>query len=106
VEIKNLFPARVVKQAVSMVLSTSNPDSFRHHEGVSNPFTKKQAKPVSKEAFGPLPDFDKLRKIYDELRTFVRKRDTKGLPEGVRLYAFAIANSGSGVRTGIIANAS
>jgi len=106
VEIKNLFPARVVKQAVSMVLSTSNPDSFKRHEGISNPFPKGHAGPLSFEAFGPRPDQGRLREVYNELRKFVRKRATKGLPEGVRLYAFAVANSGTGVRTGILGHAS
>lgn len=106
VEIKNLFPARVVKQVVSMVLSTSNPDSFQRHEGISNPFPKGQAGPLSFEAFGPRPDPGRLREVYVELRNFVRKRAAKGLPEGVRLYAFAVANSGTGVRTGILGHAS
>lgn len=106
IKIENLYPARVVKQVVSMVLSTSNPDSFRQHEAVSNPFPKKQSQPLSGEVFGPPPDPGKLREVYDELRNFVRKRAAKGLPAGVRLHAFAVANSGAGVRTGIIAHAS
>lgn len=106
IKIENLYPARVVKQAGSMMLSTSNPDSFRQHEGISNPFPKKQPGPLSVEAFGPPPDPGKLREVYDELRNFVRKRAAKVLPAGVRLHAFAVANSGAGVRTGIIAHAS
>jgi hypothetical protein len=106
IKIENLYPARVVKQVVSMVLSTSNPDSFRQHEAVSNPFPKKQSQPLSGEVFGPPPAPGKLREVYDELRNFVRKRAAKGLPAGVRLHAFAVANSGAGVRTGIIAHAS
>jgi hypothetical protein len=106
VEIKNLFPTRVVKQAVSMILSTSNPDSFQGHGGVSNPFPKRRPGTVSMDTLAPRPDPGHLRGVYDELRNFVRKRAAKGLPEGVRLYAFAVANSGTGVRTGIIGHAS
>lgn len=106
IEIKNLFPARVVKQVVSMVLSTSNPDSFRRHEGFANPFPKKQVKPLSMEVFGLRPDPGRLKDVYNELRNYVSKRAAKGLPPGVRLYAFAVANSGDGVRTGILGQAS
>jgi hypothetical protein len=106
IEIKGLFPARVVKQVVSMVLSTSKPDSFSRHEGCANPFPKNQGRPLSIEAFGPRPDPRKLREAYGELRNFVNKRAAKELPAGVRLYAFAVANSGDGVRTGILGHAS
>jgi hypothetical protein len=106
IEIKNLFPARVVKQVVSMVLSTSNPDSFRGHEGFANPFPTKQVKHLTMDVFGARPDPGRLREVYGELRNFVRKRDAKGLSAGVRLFAFAVANSGDGVRTGILGQAS
>jgi hypothetical protein len=105
VEVKNLFPARVVKQAASMILSTSEPiSSLGDYERVWNPLLDSTPSPPPEEAFSRLPDPEGLRNAYDGLRAFVRKRDAKGLPAGVRLYAYAVANSGSGVRTGIMAS--
>lgn len=105
IELNNLYPARVVKQAVSMVLSTSNPDSFSRHKPAWNPFlTAPPLTPIG-DIFGPQPDPRQLRSTYDELRRFVLKRAARGLPPSVRLYAYAVANPGSGVYTGILANA-
>ncbi len=105
VELKDFFPARVVKQAVSMILSTSEPiSSLGSYERVWNPLLDSSPSPPPEDAFSRPPDLGSLRNAYEELRTFVRKRDAKGLPPSVRLYAYAVANSGSGVRTGIMAS--
>jgi hypothetical protein len=88
-----------------MILSTSNPESFSGYEAVRSPLSQMHI-PHSLDFLGAPPDLSHLRVIYDELRTFVKKRDTKGLPPSVRLYVYAIVNPGSGVRTGILANAS
>jgi hypothetical protein len=106
VELKNFSPVRVVKQAVSMVLSTSTPDSFSRYEFIWNPFLRADQSLPSTNLFANRPDQQRLREIYEKLRAFVNNRTTKGLPPGVRLYAYATANSGSGVMTGIMGSAS
>jgi hypothetical protein len=99
VEIESLFPLRVVKQAISMMLSTSEPTSFGGYELMASPFIDPALIP---------PEFDfrrvtssHLRDIYEELRKFVLNKEAKGLPSDVRLYAYAVANEGSALRTGI-----
>jgi hypothetical protein len=89
VHIKNFFPARVVKQVISMVLSTSYPHSFENYTWAWN---------------SDPPDLQRLRSVYNELRSFVRDKNTRGLPASVRLYAHAVANKGVGFRTGIFAS--
>jgi len=99
----NVFPARVVKQAISMILSTSNAESFRGYEAFCNPLAEPDALRHFNSKFARTPDLDHLRSVYDELRAFVRRRDSKSLPPSVRLYAYLVANDGAGVRTGIFA---
>jgi hypothetical protein len=101
VTLKGIFPLRVVKQAVSMVLSTSNAEAFRGYEYVASPFTNLK---IGKK-LRPLLDVDELRRAYDELRRFVRSRDAMGLPASIKLYAYATVSSGSGLWTGILGNA-
>jgi hypothetical protein len=103
IDFKNLFPARVAKQAVSMFLSTSGPVSFNGYKRFWNPLLDTTPPATPEDLFNNLPDPNRLRDVYDQLRSFVRKRDVRGLPPGVRLYAYAVANSGSGVQTGIMA---
>jgi hypothetical protein len=99
----SIFPARVLKQAVSMILSTSNAESFRGYEPFCNPLAEADARRHFASTFAQTPDLDRLRTVYDELGAFVRRRDSKGLPLSVRLYAYVVANEGAGVRTGIFA---
>jgi hypothetical protein len=106
VEIKNFSPVRVVKQVVSMILSTSNPGSFSQYQAVWNPLLRTDPSLPSTNVFGARPDQQRLRDTYEGLRAFVNNRAAKGLPPSVRLYAYATANRGSGVMTGIMANAS
>lgn len=106
VELRNFSPVRVVKQVASMVLSTSTPGSFSGYEAVWNPFLTTDQLPPSMDAFGPRPDPQRLRGLYEGLRAFVKNRAVKGLPPSVRLYAYATANPGSGVQTGVLASAS
>jgi hypothetical protein len=105
VEFRDFSPVRVAKQVVSLVLSTSNPESFNKYQAFRNPLLSAEEVPSSADLFSKRPDLDRLRELYDALRVFVDKRDAKGLPQGVRLYAYATANSGSGVMTGLLANA-
>ncbi|HKU75814.1 MAG TPA: hypothetical protein VJR02_18030 [Pyrinomonadaceae bacterium] len=99
--LKRIFPLRVVKQAVSMVLSTSHAGAFRGYEYVANPFTNRN---IGKSLRTP-PDIKHLQSVYAELRKFVRSRDAIGLPPSVKLYSYATVSSGSGLWTGILGNA-
>lgn len=101
VAVNNFFPARVVKQAVSMILSTSNPIPFTGYEAVWNPLLDTNRSAPPKNAFSKLPDRNRLRTVYNELRSFVKSRTAKQLPASVSLYAHVIANQGSAIRTGI-----
>jgi hypothetical protein len=99
--LKGIFPLRVIKQAVSMILSTSHPGALRGYEYVASPFTNRN---IGKGLRTP-PDIQHLQSIYAELRKFVRSRDATGLPASVRLHAYATVSSGSGLWTGILGNA-
>jgi hypothetical protein len=101
VSIKGIFPLRVVKQAISMVLSTSHAGAFRGYEYVASPFTNRN---IGKN-LRAVPDVKHLQNVYAELRRFVRSRDATGLPASVTLYAYATVSSGSGLWTGIMGNA-
>jgi hypothetical protein len=101
VTLKNLFPLRVVKQAVSMVLSTSEATSFsRGYEAIRNPFIDPNVSIPAGFGSNPPASLD-FKTIYDELREFVLDKDATELPKGVRLYAYAVANEGAALRTGV-----
>ena len=85
-----------------MVLSTSNPSSFDDYEPVRNPLTNPSLAP--KFDLAP-PNKTDLQNIYEDLRHFVQKRDAKGLPKSVKLYAFITVSEGVGFQTGIFATA-
>jgi hypothetical protein len=104
VEFKKFSPIRVVKQVVSMILSTSNPESFNEYQATWNPFLSTEESLPSVDLFGQRPSLERLREIYDALRFFVDKRDAKGLPPTVRLYTYSTANPGSGVMTDLLAS--
>lgn len=99
--LKRIFPLRVIKQAVSMVLSTSHGGGFRGYEYVAGPFTNRN---IGKNLRTPL-EIKHLQSVYAELRKFVRSRDATRLPASVKLYAYATVSSGSGLWTGILGNA-
>jgi len=100
VTVSDLFPLRIVKQVVSMVLSTSEATSFRRgYEPIRHPFTDPTGSIPA--GFGTKPPSLDFTTIYDELRTFVLDRDAIGLPKGVKLYAYAVANEGTAIRTGV-----
>jgi hypothetical protein len=99
VDVKDFFPVRVVKQVISMMLSTSNPTTFNNHKVVAGP---RYNPSVLKDIPINYPTKAHLLNVYDELRGFVRKRDSKGLPRSVRLYAFASVSRGLAFRTGIM----
>jgi hypothetical protein len=101
VNFKGMFPLRVVKQAVSMVLSTSSVGAFRGYEYVASPFTNRD---IGKSLQVP-PDVKQTWRLYAELRKFVKSRDAVGLPTSIKLYAYATVSSGSGLWTGILGNA-
>lgn len=98
--ISDFSPLRVIKQVVSMVLSTSEATSFRRdYEAFRNPFIDSNSSIPA--GFGSNPASLDLAAIYEQLRSFVLDRDATGLPKGVRLYAHAVANEGSAIRTGV-----
>jgi hypothetical protein len=100
ITVDDIFPLRVVKQVMSMVLSTSEATSFRRdYEAFRNPFPVPNASVPA--GFGSNPASLDLTTIYDELRKFVLNRDATGLPKDVRLYAYAVASEGSAIRTGV-----
>lgn len=102
-EVKDFFPLRVVKQAVSMMLSTSDSGEFNDYSAVRNPFVDPDASIPSEFDFKRPASFPE---IYESLRTFVRKPNVTGLPPSVRLYAYAVANEGAALRTGVAMTAS
>jgi hypothetical protein len=98
--VENFFPIRVIKQAISMILSTSEARSFNGYERFASPFIS--AEVVLPPAFSArATDVERLREIYRALGGFVLDKDARGLPKGVRLYAYAVANEGTAIRTGI-----
>lgn len=100
VTVNDFFPLRVIKQVVSMILSTSEATSFRRdYEAFRHPFIDPNASIPA--GFGSSPTSLDLTAIYEQLRSFVLDRDAPGMPKGVRLYAYAVANEGSAIRTGV-----
>jgi hypothetical protein len=99
-DLKDFFPVRVVKQVVSMMLSTSEPCSSNGYEAFRNPFLDADVSIPLAFSLDP-PASLHLETIYDELRRFVTDKEAKSLPSGVRLYAYAVANDGAALRTGI-----
>jgi hypothetical protein len=102
VRLRKAFPLRIVKQVISMALSTSYPRSFNGDATVWNPFLDSEPPSPPSSAFSNPPDFGKLSDIYGQFRSFVRLRDAKGLPVSIRLYINLIANRGTGFRTGYL----
>lgn len=98
IDLVGLHPLRIVKQATSMMLSTSNPTSFNDHEFVSAPGKSKKDLEGIEIAF---QEKDRQREIYDQLRLFVRQRDNSDFPQNVRVYLFASVGQRIGFRTGI-----
>jgi hypothetical protein len=99
-DVNSFFPLRVIKQAISMMLSTSEATSFNGYERFASPFLA--ADTAIPPGFTVRPaDVIRLRGIYDELRKFVLDKQIIGLPQGVRLGAYAVANEGAALRTGI-----
>lgn len=98
IDLAGLHPLRIVKQAASMILSTSNPTSFNNHEFVSAPGRSKKDLEGIQIAY---PETDRQREIYDQLRRFVRQRDSTDFPPDVRVYLFANVGRRIGFRTGI-----
>ena len=87
-----------------MMLSTSTPiSSFSGYERFWNPLLDTTPTSPPKDAFAKMPDPAQLRAVYGELRSFVKRRNSKGLPSSVRLYTHAVANKGAGMQTGIFA---
>jgi hypothetical protein len=98
--VKCFFPQRVIKQAISMILSTSEATSFSGYERFASPFLATDV--VIPSAFTVHPaDVLRLKGVYDELRRFVLDKEAVGLPIGVHLGAYAVANEGAALRTGI-----
>ncbi len=93
-----IHPLRIIKQATSMLLSTSNPTDFSGHEFVATPGKSKR------DLAGieiNVPSIERQREAYAELRLFVRQRDSNVFPSGVRIYMFASVGKLVGFRTGI-----
>ena len=100
IDVSGLHLLRIVKQATSMLLSTSNPTCFNAHEFVSAPGKgKKDLEGIHIN----YPDKGRQVEIYDQLRRFVRHRDSTDFPPDVRVYLFASVGRRVGFRTGIFA---
>lgn len=98
IDFSPLHPLRIVKQATSMMLSTSNPTEFTAHEFVSAPGRGKKDLEGIEINF---PRKERQQELYEQLRHFVRLRDNNDLPSGVRIYLFASAGRRRGFSTGI-----
>ena len=98
--VESFFPVRVIKQAVSMMLSTSDARAFNGYERFASPFIPSDtALPPSFSVRAK--DVQRIREVYRGLGEFVLDKTAKGFPAGVRLYAYAVANEGAAIRTGI-----
>jgi hypothetical protein len=102
-QINNFYPLRIVKQVISMMLSTSRPRSFENDICAWNPLLDTLPASPPENAFSSEPDQSRLRNLYEELRSFVENKNARGLPSSVRLYAHAVANKGAIFHTGIFA---
>jgi hypothetical protein len=71
-----------------------------HYKAFRNPFPTPDTSIPPEFSLNPPPSLQ-LGKVYDELRAFVTDKEARGLPSGVRLYAYAVANEGAALRTGI-----
>jgi hypothetical protein len=98
--VEGFFPARVIKQAISMMLSTSDANFFNGYERVASPLVADDTSLPPEFSVRPT-DVVRLRGVYERLQGFVLDKNSKGLPDGVRLYAYAVANEGTAIRTGI-----
>lgn len=98
IDFSALHPVRIVKQATSMMLSTSNPTGFTAHEFVSAPGRGKKGLEGIEINF---PTKERQQELYDQLRRFVRLRDNHDFPSGVRIYLFASVGRRVGFSTGI-----
>lgn len=98
IDLAGLHPLRIVKQATSMMLSTSNPTSFSNHEYVSAPGKSKKDLEGIEIIY---PEKDRQREIYEQLRRFAKQRDSTNFPPDVRIYLFASVGRRIGFRTGI-----
>lgn len=98
IAVGHLHPLRIIKQATSMMLSTSQPTDFRGHEFVAAPGrTKKDLQGIEIVR----PDVDRQREIFNELKAFVRRRDSNDFPKDVGVYLFASVSKRIGFRTGV-----
>lgn len=102
ISLSGLNPLRILKQATSMMLSTSNPTDFRDHQRVGAPGRSNNS--LSGTA-SPSLSKDDQRRIFEELRLFVKRRDSNDFPRGVRVYLFAGVGRPIGFATGVFARA-
>jgi hypothetical protein len=101
ISFEGLHPLRIVKQATSMLLSTSEPTDFSNHEFVGAPGRSKR------DLHGidiRYPDKNHQQAVYEQLRRFVRQRDSNDFPDGVGIYLFASVGKRVGFRTGIFSS--
>lgn len=85
-----------------MMLSTSHPTDYRDHQHVGAPGGSKNS--LNGIAPPSLSKEDQLR-IFEELRLFVKRRDSNNFPLGVRAFLFAGVGRPIGFTTGVFARA-
>jgi hypothetical protein len=98
IQLEDLHPLRVIKQATSMLLSTSKPTDFRNHTPIGAP--GRSQRDLEGIELSPPSKAEQLA-IFEELRLFVKRRDTNDFSTQVRAYIFVGVGRRIGFRTGI-----
>ncbi|MDQ3635753.1 MAG: hypothetical protein M3405_14770 [Acidobacteriota bacterium] len=89
IKLKQIFPLRIIKQVVSLMLSTSKPSSFNGMRyQTSQKLNSDELEGISHDP----PNKDRLESIYKDLRDFTKNKDRKGLPTGVKIFTFISPN--------------
>ncbi len=98
IDVSKIHPLRIIKQATLMMLSTSTPTDFAHHQFVSAP-NRDRRDLAGIDINYPTKNW--LVKAFQDLRLFVRQRDNTTFPHGVRVYLFVGVGRRIGFSTGI-----
>lgn len=88
IDVSDFFPLRVVKQVLCSFLVVINPDAKAKLDAACAPSAKRDGNLPPPELF---MDVSVAHKALPEIRRFVLDREATGLPEGVRLYLYLVA---------------
>ena len=88
IDVADFYPLRVVKQVVCSFLTLINPDENAKLHAACAPSAKQDGDLPPAELF---MDVSEAYKTLPELRRLVLDREATGLPEGVRLYMYLVA---------------